>query len=74
MTSRGVFPAICALMLDAAAYAELAKPSSYVKPVTYGSVVPGLFDDIVMGRAPPTQPAPSTQAAAVPVPPKPSKA
>jgi cytochrome o ubiquinol oxidase subunit 2 len=66
--ARGAGPA-----LDAGAYAELAKPSSYVKPVTYGSVVPGLFDDIVMGRAPPTQPAPSTQAAAVPVPPKPSR-
>jgi cytochrome o ubiquinol oxidase subunit 2 len=41
--------------LDGRAYAELAKPSSYVKPVTYGSVVPGLFDDIVMGRSPPSQ-------------------
>jgi hypothetical protein len=45
-----------------------------VKPVTYGSVEPGLFDGIVMGRAPPPQPAPSTQAAAVHVPSKPSGA
>ena len=31
----------------AAAYAELSKPSSYVKPMTYGAVAPGLFDAIV---------------------------
>ena len=40
-------------VLDGRAYAELVKPSSYVKPFTYGSVVPGLFDDITSGRAPP---------------------
>jgi cytochrome o ubiquinol oxidase subunit 2 len=38
--------------LDGKAYAELAKPSSYVKPITYGSVAPGLFDAIMMNRAP----------------------
>jgi cytochrome o ubiquinol oxidase subunit 2 len=38
--------------LDGRAYAELAKPSSYVKPVTYGAVAPGLFDAIATGRAP----------------------
>jgi cytochrome o ubiquinol oxidase subunit 2 len=38
--------------LDARAYAELAKPSSYVKPTTYGAVAPGLFDAIMMNRAP----------------------
>jgi len=38
--------------LDGKAYAELAKPSSYVKPMTYGSVAPGLFDAIMMNRAP----------------------
>jgi len=38
--------------LDACAYAELAKPSSYVKPITYGAVAPGLFDAIMMNRAP----------------------
>ena len=34
-------------------YAELSKPSSYVKPITYGAVAPGLFDAIVANRAPP---------------------
>ena len=38
--------------LDAAAYDQLQKPSSYVKPLTYGSVAPGLFDAIVANRAP----------------------
>ena len=65
--ARGAGPA-----LDGRAYAELAKPSSYVKPATYGGVVPGLFDDIVMGRAPPPQLPPTTQAQAR-VPPKPSR-
>ena len=36
-----------------AGYAELSKPSSYVKPMTYGAVAPGLFDAIVANRAPP---------------------
>ena len=31
-------------VLDGQAYAELVKPSSYVKPMTYGAVAPGLFD------------------------------
>ncbi len=38
--------------LDGRTYAELAKPSSYVKPITYGAVAPGLFDAIVMNRTP----------------------
>jgi cytochrome o ubiquinol oxidase subunit 2 len=38
--------------LDGRAYAQLAKPSSYVKPMTYGAVAPGLFDAIMMNRAP----------------------
>ena len=33
--------------LDAPAFAELSKPSSYVKPMMYGAVAPGLFDAIV---------------------------
>jgi cytochrome o ubiquinol oxidase subunit II len=41
-----------ALKLDGAGYAELSKPSSYVKPATYGAVAPGLFDAIVANRAP----------------------
>lgn len=39
--------------LDGRSYAELSKPSSYVKPMTYGAVAPGLFDAIVANRAPP---------------------
>lgn len=42
-----------ALKLDGPAYAELSKPSSYVKPVIYGTVVPGLYDAIVANRVPP---------------------
>ncbi|NUT01060.1 MAG: ubiquinol oxidase subunit II [Sphingomonas sp.] len=41
--------------LDGRAYAELTKPSSYVKPMTYGAVAPGLFDAIVANKAPPPQ-------------------
>ena len=38
--------------LDGPAYAQLTKPSSNVKPMTYGAVAPGLFDAIVANRAP----------------------
>ena len=38
--------------LDLAAYDQLQKPSSYVKPFAYGAVAPGLFDTIVAGRQP----------------------
>jgi len=56
--------------LDSRSYAELAKPSSYVKPMTYGGVQPGLFEAIVMdrvpqlGASPTTPPAPPAPAAA----------
>ena len=40
-------------VLDGRGYAELSKPSSYVKPMIYGAVAPGLFDAIVANRAPP---------------------
>ena len=40
------------LKLDAAGYASLSKPTSYVKPMTYGAVAPGLFEAIVANRAP----------------------
>jgi len=43
-----------ALKLDGPGYAELSKPSSYVKPMTYGAVAPGLFDAIVANREPPS--------------------
>jgi cytochrome o ubiquinol oxidase subunit 2 len=49
-----------ALKLDGAGFAELSKPSSYVKPMTYGAVAPGLFDAIVANRAPPS-PVPTPQ-------------
>jgi cytochrome o ubiquinol oxidase subunit 2 len=41
--------------LDGQSYAELSKPSSYVKPMTYGAVAPGLFDAIAMNRLPPRE-------------------
>jgi cytochrome o ubiquinol oxidase subunit 2 len=43
--------------LDQSAYDQLVKPSSYVKPMIYGAVAPGLFEAIVAGEAPaPTAP------------------
>jgi len=57
--------------LDPTSYAELSKPSSYVKPMTYGAVAPGLFDAIVANRvaqlqlpqaAPPPEQAPAAPA------------
>jgi cytochrome o ubiquinol oxidase subunit 2 len=47
--ARGAGPA-----LDGRGYAALAKPSSYVKPVTYGTVAPGLFDAIATQRPVPS--------------------
>ncbi|HVX31063.1 MAG TPA: ubiquinol oxidase subunit II [Nitrolancea sp.] len=41
------------LKLDGAGYSALSRPSSYVKPMTYGAVAPGLFDAIVADRVPP---------------------
>jgi cytochrome o ubiquinol oxidase subunit II len=38
--------------LDGRGYAKLSKPSSYVTPMTYGAVAPGLFDAIVANRIP----------------------
>ncbi|HEX5238821.1 MAG TPA: ubiquinol oxidase subunit II [Sphingomicrobium sp.] len=43
--------------LDGAAYDQLQKPSSYVKPFTYGSVAPKLFESVLVNRAlPPISP------------------
>lgn len=50
-------------VLDASAYAELSKPTSYVKPMTYSNVAPGLFDAIVTGRAPATEQLPHSRPA-----------
>jgi cytochrome o ubiquinol oxidase subunit 2 len=47
--ARGAGPA-----LDGQTYAALSKPSSYVKPITYGAVAPGLFDAVAMQRPVPT--------------------
>jgi len=41
-----------ALKLDGSGYAQLLKPTSYVKPMTYGAVMPGLFDAIVANHLP----------------------
>jgi cytochrome o ubiquinol oxidase subunit 2 len=41
-----------ALKLDGQGYAELSRPSSYVKPMTYGTVMPGLYDAVVANRLP----------------------
>jgi cytochrome o ubiquinol oxidase subunit 2 len=41
--------------LDGRAYAELVRPSSNVKPATYGAVAPDLFNAIVAGRVPQAQ-------------------
>lgn len=38
-------------VLDGKGFADLEKPSSYVKPYSYGAVAPGLFDAIVAGKA-----------------------
>jgi cytochrome o ubiquinol oxidase subunit 2 len=39
-------------VLDANSYVQLAKPSSYVKPMTFSNVDPRLFGAIAMGHAP----------------------
>jgi cytochrome o ubiquinol oxidase subunit 2 len=56
-------------VLDARGYAELSKPTSYVKPMTFGAVAPGLFDAIVANRVPmlhlPEAAPPSRKASAV---------
>jgi cytochrome o ubiquinol oxidase subunit 2 len=44
-------------VLDARSFDQLQKPSSYVKPFTYGNVVPNLFDYVVANRTlPPISP------------------
>jgi cytochrome o ubiquinol oxidase subunit 2 len=56
--------------LDPTSYAELSKPSSYVKPMAYGAVAPGLFDAIVANRVDqlhlPEAAPPSAKASATP--------
>jgi cytochrome o ubiquinol oxidase subunit 2 len=56
--------------LDVAAYDQLQKPSSYVKPFVYGKVAPNLFEAVVANRLP--QPiSPKTTPAAQHVSPQP---
>jgi cytochrome o ubiquinol oxidase subunit 2 len=63
--ARGKGPA-----LDGRNYADLSRPSSYVRPLTYGAVAPGLFEAVVSGRAPqlhrPLAAPPSVLASATP--------
>jgi cytochrome o ubiquinol oxidase subunit 2 len=42
-------------VLDGRAYALLSEPTSYVKPMTFGNVAPGLFEAIATGHAPQPQ-------------------
>jgi cytochrome o ubiquinol oxidase subunit 2 len=50
-------------LLDANAYKLLSQPTSYVKPMIYSDVVPGLFEAIATGRAPPPQQLPHSRPA-----------
>jgi len=43
-------------VLDAQAYAELARPSQAVAPFTYRAVAPGLFSRVVSAELPPCDP------------------
>jgi cytochrome o ubiquinol oxidase subunit 2 len=54
------------LVLDGRTYAELSKPSSYVKPISFGAVAPGLFDAIVKNRVQPAPVPPRLQNKPVP--------
>ena len=49
--------------LDAPAYAQLSQPTSYVKPMTFSAVAPGLFDAIATGHAPQPQQLPHSRPA-----------
>lgn len=44
-------------MLDAQAYADLARPSESIAPFTYGDVGPDLFDHLLSFAAEPNDPA-----------------
>ena len=50
--------------LDGPAYTQLTKPSSYVAPMTYGAVVPQLFESIVANRTPQSSSSPASPATA----------
>ena len=44
-------------MLDAQAYADLAKPSESIAPFTYGDVAPDLFNHVLSSAVQPNDPA-----------------
>ena len=48
-------------VLDQRNYALLSQPTSYVKPMTFSNVAPGLFDAIATGHAPPPQQLPHSR-------------
>src|SRR3954464_6720241 len=50
-------------VLDGRSYAQLSQPSSYVKPMTFSAVTPGLFEAIATGRAPRPQQLPHSRPA-----------
>lgn len=50
-------------VLDARSYAQLSQPTSYVKPMTYSAVAPGIFDAIVSGKVARTQQLPHSRPA-----------
>jgi len=50
-------------MLDARGYAQLSQPTSYVKPMTFSGVAPGLFDAIASGHSIPPQQLPHSRPA-----------
>jgi cytochrome o ubiquinol oxidase subunit II len=58
--------------LDHAGYIELLHESQNVRPVTYQSVEPGLFEDIVAGRLPPGE-GPGSEGSGPPVRPRGAK-
>jgi cytochrome o ubiquinol oxidase subunit 2 len=49
--------------LDARAYGQLSQPTSYVKPMIFSAVTPGLFDAIASRHAPPPQQLPHSRPA-----------
>jgi cytochrome o ubiquinol oxidase subunit 2 len=50
-------------VLDERAYARLSQPTSYVKPMVFSNVVPGLFEAIATGHSAPPQQLPHSRPA-----------
>jgi hypothetical protein len=49
---------VSSVVLDDAAYAQLSRPSKDVAPLTFASVKPGLFEEIMMKSKEPPAAAP----------------